>query len=669
MANLNVLNQEELDLVRSLSSHVADPNTSREVWKKDNKILSVEEWLRSYDHSGEAGRVLYPFWKEEMKAIRPAEGGIHAVVITGSLSTGKSFFAIANWLRFLYVTSHYDSLQKALGLALTSKVIMAYLSVSATVAQESGFGEFTEMLDSIPYFKEVYPRDPNSKSIIKFPDGLNVVAGSDVLHFIGRNMISLIFDETNFVRQGGGKPGDLKKAFKIYESAITRAKTRFTNRNLRSIIFNQFVSSSTHEESFTEKLIEMSRGVEATRVIHARLFKARPEGTYSDKKFLFYFGDKYNPPVIIETKEQLQPVVTEDQFKALPAGKGQEIFDCLPIDLRDKFEMVPEDFRDECTRMPEQALQDIIGYSLAARASFFSNVIDFNYCCAKGKEYGLKHPFTREEIVIGLKDDVKIISFLNVPLLKKVIGRRPCFIHTDQSAGDEGDDSTGIALAFPIEGRKGEEAKIAVPLMLRINPPKKGDKLSISKCREFVEDLRAAGIWIKGVSYDQYQSTDSVQILTTKGFAAKNFSADRSDECWEEVKNLFFKRRLLIYDYEPLRGEWFYLHHDRVNHKVDHDSLHKKDVSDAFVSAVYQVFLTLEVKRDGSGPTSAIKDFAGRINTKESEAERLTKVLVGDYKPFDPRHPMVGGAGRAAVFSRYGKFLRKQAGEPETEEE
>lgn len=664
MANLAGLNQEEIDLVKSLSSFVKEKDTTAEVLKMDKKILPVDEWLQSYDHSGEMGQALYPFWKEEMGIVRPGEGDIHQVIVTGSLSTGKSYAAVANWLRFLYITSHMPSIQKSLGLTSTSKVIMAYLSVSSKVAHESGFGEFIDMLDTIPYFREVYARDKNNNTVIKFPDGVHIVSGSDVLHFISRNMVSLIFDETNFVRTGGGVPGDIKKAFKIYNSAITRSKTRFTNQKLKSMIFNQFVSSATHEESFTEKLIEMSKNDSATRIIHARLFKARPEGTYSDKKFLFYFGDKYNLPVIVEDKNQLAGVLTEDQFKELPEAP-QGIFDQLPVELRDKFEMVPEDFHDECARMPEQALQDIIGYSLAARANFFSNVIDFNYCCAKGKEFGLVHPFTREDIVIGLKDDVKIISFLDVKALKKVIGRRPCYIHTDQSAGDEGDDSTGIALAFALEAKQGELPKIVVPLMLRINPPKKGDKLSISKCREFVEDLKAAGIWIKGVSYDQYQSSDSIQILTTRGFNAVNFSADRSDECWLEVSNLFFRRRILLYDYEPLRSEWFYLHHDRVKHKVDHDQMHKKDVSDAFVSVVYQVFRTLESKKNTAVDKEAIQKLTQGLGTKEAEIKKITKTLVGDYQPFDVRAAMMGGLGRKATLMRYGNFLKKQSGEPD----
>lgn len=583
------------------------------------KILPIREWLASEYHTGEIGKALYPFWKDQMATVFAKDDPVfNEVIITGATGTGKSFFSLMCWLRMLYILSNLPNPQKALKLAPSSRILMAYLSVSVKEASLTGFGELRSMLDIIPYFREVYKRNPKTDSILEFPDGVTIICGSNELHFIGANMISMIFDETNFVKSGGGNPGDFKKAWNIYESAKSRITNRFSKRDIRKIAMNMLVSSNTNQMSFTESAINIAQGVEATKIISAAVYEAHPEGTYSDSKFLFYCGDDLNPPFLVDKKDKLIPTIKDTVYEKLPEEIGQDMFDALPTKDQLRFRMVPDDFRDMCTRFPERAVQDIIGYSISARGKFFTGKLEYNACVELGQQYGLKHLFTQQEITIGLRDSREVKDYINIEALKKIVGRRPCYIHVDQSIKG---DSTGLSLAFPYE-RTSNVPAIMVPLMIRINPPVGNDKISIQKLREFIEYLDAVGLWVEKVTYDQYQSEGSLQILQSQGFNAEKFSVDAIDTPWVEVCDQFYFRRIFLYDYEPFRKELYDLIHDREKRKVDHPKGGSKDVADSFVGAVYNCLMAVDSTQSVSG-----------------RAETITSLIRSSIKPVNDRDP------------------------------
>jgi intein/homing endonuclease len=91
----------------------------------------------------------------------------------------------------LYELSVYEDVAPFLGLAPHSSVFMAYLSVSKTEARLTGFDDFRNMVDEIPFFKEVFPRDKDVSSMLIFPNGVKVIYGSDALHFIGTSLLCL----------------------------------------------------------------------------------------------------------------------------------------------------------------------------------------------------------------------------------------------------------------------------------------------------------------------------------------------------------------------------------------------------------------------------------------------------------------------------------------------
>lgn len=142
----------------------------------------------------------------------------------------------------------------------------------------------------------------------------------------------------------------------------------------------------------------------------------------------------------------------------------------------------------------------------------------------------------------------------------------PCYIHIDLALNH---DSAGFALAYCagftmrsiadkwIEeddslGREVEKYSeemieykpvITIPLYTKWKAPPRGE-IDLSRARKLVVQLRQRGFYIKSVSYDQFQSADSRQILSKLGFKTLQVSVDRDLKAHQALRDLVRDRRL-----------------------------------------------------------------------------------------------------------------------------
>jgi hypothetical protein len=603
-----------------------------------DRILTLDEWLLDDNYSGELGKHLYPFWKKELRNVC-GQGGLNEfpylqIITTGSLSSGKTYWSTcAVWLRMLYLFSMLPDLQGFLGMAPSSKISMAYLSISLKIANMTGYGQLKTILDSTSYFKQVFVRDPNIESMISYPVGLFIIPGSDSSHFRGTNMVGSIFSESNFAKHGGGNEGDLAKAQKIYSDAKDRMETRFSNRVSQFAGLNILESSNTHKESFTERTIKESKDVRKTKVIVTRLFDTKPEGTYSTKRFLFYLGNEINPPRVINKVIEMESYMDPVSYAMVSGEESQDWFDSLPVLDQLNFCMVPEDFRGACERTPDAALQNIIGFSLAVRGKFFTNTVDYGICVEQGHRLGVVHPFTQQTFTIGMKDNNQIIHFLNKETLRHSVGKNPLYIHMDAA---ETGCSAGISGSY-ILNRPMEPAIVVLAFMIRIVPPDGDDRISIEKMRQFVYDLSSMGIAIAKITFDQFQS-HIFRGLELKGYKAELFSVQRTDVPWSTTSDLFFKRRIALYDYIPFKEEFFSVIHDRVTRKITVCEGGTKDVADTVVGSVYNAWLDMDKDDIVESQVDFINDVLGHWAAKEKdEREVIMESFFGTSRPLNWR--------------------------------
>ncbi|MFC1514479.1 hypothetical protein ACFL5X_01085 [Candidatus Omnitrophota bacterium] len=141
-------------------------------------------------------------------------------------------------------------------------------------------------------------------------------------------------------------------------------------------------------------------------------------------------------------------------------------------------------------------------------------------------------------------------------------------------------DSTGFAMAHD------EDNKVVVDLMRRINAPP-GGEIYFSEIRELIFELRKKSFRIDLITYDGWQSIDSLQILQEEGFNCEILSVDRDTSAYDTLKERIYEGKLKYYRYEPFLQEMKRLELIKGS-KVDHPpTTGSKDVTDAVAGAVY----------------------------------------------------------------------------------
>jgi hypothetical protein len=158
-------------------------------------------------------------------------------------------------------------------------------------------------------------------------------------------------------------------------------------------------------------------------------------------------------------------------------------------------------------------------------------------------------------------------------------------------------DSTGVVCGY-VSGfrqvKRGDGVTETLPIInidftLEVTPPK-GEEIVISKIRTLICKLRDnLGVNVKWVTYDQYQSADSLQILRQKGFTTGLQSMDRTMKPYEMLKQALYDNRVSIPHHPKLQEELLALEFDTKKNKVDHTSQSSKDISDALAGVVYGV--------------------------------------------------------------------------------
>lgn len=110
-------------------------------------------------------------------------------------------------------------------------------------------------------------------------------------------------------------------------------------------------------------------------------------------------------------------------------------------------------------------------------------------------------------------------------------------------------------------------------------------EIQIRWVRALVADLKRRGFQVARVSYDGFQSADSMQLLNAAGVRTKRVSVDRDEIAWRTLRDLIYEARISLPGSDLLVDELLNLR-KLINGKVDHPSLGSKDLADAVAGSV-----------------------------------------------------------------------------------
>lgn len=645
----NLLTPEEIKELSEVYKQLK--HTGKRQAKLIRPIVPIEEWINSEYYLGREVHNIYPFWKREMVNISNNPTRINQVIVTGSIGVGKTTFAALLLLRLIYELSCYENVAALFKLMGVSKIAFAYLSVTRDQAENSGFSFLKEWVDNIPYFTEHFPRHNKLDSFIVFPqENMFVLFGSVANHFIGMNVIASVLDEANFFEGRQTDDANMKmntKVSSLFSQIVNRSQSRFVLNGINYSL-SILVSSTTVESSFTEQMIEKAKDDPHTYVISPALWDVKP-WNYKGDKFLVYAGGDGFDPYIIESLDDINMLLEANNLIPIYNMSVFEAYKLLPYDIQRRIIKVPTEHRQAFQGDIVIALQDLAGYSVSASSRFFSSNEAYN----KAISAKLQHPFSHREIVVSTTTSSFQEGFLPIkdyfkPGFVFQDKNVPRYIHVDLALTA---DSVGIAMGH-ISGYKnfysGSEDYIKaeddldnyevgvahqfpivdIDMMLRINPPKKPQKIALSKIRDFIIYLRNdMGLKIELVTADQFQSAMLLQELSEVGFNTGYLSVDRTPDAYNSLASFLYENRINIYDYQKFYDELFNLINYPAKRKIDHPPKGSKDVSDAVAGVVHNIVKATD-KTDvrGSELSQLYLNSNTRYETQEYKEDKAKKL-------------------------------------------
>ena len=189
------------------------------------------------------------------------------------------------------------------------------------------------------------------------------------------------------------------------------------------------------------------------------------------------------------------------------------------------------------------------------------------------------------------------------------------FVHVDLAKGTEYGDLCGLVLGhairnqeikindeyvrelikaegFQISRFKGQkQVSVILDLILQIKA-RPGQEIIFDEVRKFLQSLKHIGFNIKMVTFDGWQSLDSIQTLKAAGIKSETLSVDRNSEAYDTLKGQIYKGLCDYYEHSIFIREAEELIR-KPNGKIDHPDLSyrrsleegrkegSKDVSDA----------------------------------------------------------------------------------------
>ena len=288
-------------------------------------------------------------------------------------------------------------------------------------------------------------------------------------------------------------------------------------------------------------------------VYDKRQWEVRPE-RFSGETFKVFVGDQSRNPRILEDSDVV-------------AAQDERLVWDVPIEFKSKFE-------DGLMG----AVRDILGLSTMALFPFMTNADAVARCFGKVQPLcsleGCDFVSTRPLIYPKRMEHPDEPRFCHIDLAKTKdsagvsIGHVPRFMQVDRGEYKE---------MLPV---------IQFDLILEVFPPR-GGEIEYSKIRELIYLLRnKLNMPIKWVTFDQYQSTDSQQIMQREGFATGYMSMDTDTMPYEMTKLAFYDGRIVAPPHKKALREMLGLEFDPKHQKIDHPPHGSKDVSDSMAGVV-----------------------------------------------------------------------------------
>lgn len=491
---------------------------------------------------------------------------------------GKDYVCQLGFSRVSNILLSLRNPQEYYGLGPDTYIHM--LNVAATAPQAHGvfFKPMRSMLTRSPWFADKFqgnePPGPQSGEV-RFKKQIELISGhSQADNLEGKNLIAGVADEI--------------AAFKT-EDDVMASKSGVTPSKTAKGIVSMLKTSSATRFPETYRVVQISfPRYKGDAIEQAVIIGKADNEKNGDKSRYFVSGPhatwEFNPRY--------------DQYPRVEiAGAGQPVPD-LPL-FHEDYAKDPAESRAKYECKPELAENRFLNNDEAIFAAF-SEVrsvppLDFEYYWGldeSGQAGDFYNGFDPRKATPGWQ-----VRFKFAPDFRPMAGALYA-IHGDMAIKG---DRAGVAMCHVRSWDRREWPVPGGETMLEQRPIVKMDfatafeadarttpaprEVQIRWYRKLIWELRTRGFQILFVSFDNFQSADSMQILESWGIEAERASTDTSTALYDGLKDVLYDSRLEGYYNELLTTELRTLTKLR-NGKIDHVPHGSKDIADALAGAV-----------------------------------------------------------------------------------
>lgn len=604
--------------------------------------VDPETFITSPDYLGHVGQHLFPVLRDRLVRILDNDK-IREVICSGSIGWGKTYLAHIGICYELYRLLCLKDPQLLFGNTPNTPIIIAALSITGANAKNVMWDYVHRSVCDSPYFRD---QNPPWKDTLEWREqNIRFECGSSSEHsIIGENVISGILDEANFLisarqTKRSKMAGEFDQAKVLYDNLERRRISRFLLADGTCFAKFWLLSSKQFPGDFLERRREEAEGDGTVAILDypvwvPRYSSSQGENRYGSKKFYIYVGNAANRSQILG----IQDNVSDSEIARLNLPKAYPITKVSEKDLGEinteggcRVQAVPLILYKKYLSDLYGSIRDFSGLSVLARNPFIPNAeIYWGISCLNELgDFQREHPFKEDEPIGVYLDHIlgsKIPTILMDPnTLERFDGRKvshrqkndrfsvfpqlnpqhPRYVHVDLARSEDGaafaighfGGYKTLVVEEVIEGQpirfEVERPITIVDVMVRFYAAP-GGIIQPKKIREMIWACqRLANFHFEKVTYDSYQSHESIDEFNSQGVTSELHSVDINDRAYTLLRQSLFDGRTSTYEYAPFWQDLSSLERDNKTGKIDHTGTREdgkpgtKDVADC-VAALHE---------------------------------------------------------------------------------
>lgn len=531
--------------------------------------VTIEEFVEGRDFVGvmEDFRV-WPAWQQELRSICPdvvtGEQPVHEVVLGGASGTGKTTVAQISLAYQVYLLTCFEAPSSPFpDMSGFNAVVFPLFSLKPTITRDVIYQPLRRLLTSMPYMKKYSNYDKYRDSgLYMHQDRIHVLPqlamdtsmqGQAVCGGILDEMAFMaVIEESKQVPGPRGQGGKFDQAEQLHRQAVNRRNRSCRTRGV-SVGSLCVLSNTRYQGDFMDRRLAELEADPRSTVYHRRLMRhtMKPQDVEACRR-------RDVVSVLVGSAGYATRLLGDDERKGREYPTGAWII------------KVPSEYRDQFVDDPDGALREVCGVSTGAIAPFIGKREKIHESFVRGKRLplwvdkqnvDLGHRGYPEWVEANIPDNREYPRYAHIDLSKS---KDRCGVAVVRVAGytyvTEGDEELTQEMVPYIE------VEVAVSIK-----PSGTHQIDPAEVRSWLMRLSTEhGIEVAGVSYDGFQSQESIQRWVRAGVRSRLVSVDRDSGAYQDFRRALYQDRVDVVDNPLLGDELLNLEFNEAKDKVDH---------------------------------------------------------------------------------------------------